>query len=97
MTPETISFAAHRWSALNKARGADGAYLTRLSYGVGRVCASAVYYSDHVAAMMASTAWLVDGVEPRVAETLRGLPPIADEQVEAHRFEMAARRLEVRT
>jgi hypothetical protein len=94
MQPETISFASHRWASLKKTRGLDGSYLTKCSYGVGKLCSSAVYFTSHVLAMVARTAWLVDGVEPRSADTLQGLAPITDEQVEAMRFDRAVMALE---
>lgn len=92
MQPETITaFPEKRW-----ARATKTAHGVHLRYGIGKLCSSYTLFADPIEALFAHVAWEQDGIEPKRVGTLQGMPRIADEQLEAMRFEAAAEQLEAR-
>lgn len=83
MTPEVIAFTAHRWSHVRKVRALGGASLSKVTYGVGKICASSCVFTSYRAALEADVAWKVDGIEPRAAETRTDWPAVTDAVLDA--------------
>jgi hypothetical protein len=98
MLHDVFSVTDTRWSRITPSQGG---YMLR--YGTRSSCpdtGSAVtmcFFFDEREAHRAARWWERDAVEPQSSPTLVGLQPaLSPEQLEAWRFDVAARRLEVR-